>query len=426
MLHEVARELPEDACDAPGWLEMSYGLPAPNCLPPVSSRLYMNDSPTGPWIDGVINGGTIRFDGVPLSTAYYVTASAGALGDQFPITVDGDACPSLGNGASAVEAAQLCAPGRIQGTVNDVGCPVSVAVVGVNGSVSHTVQWDGPNWWAEVGAGQYAVAIASGGGACVEEYVVEVDANTDCPPLGGMPSTQDATANAQGRISGTVPQSGCTVTVSVTPQPGGQALTVTWESATSWYAEAPAGHYNVVLSAGAGNCVEEHAVHVGGVQSCVATAQLELVVAQTIAGLPNGSVTYSLSNESGESYWMSFTDHATQEVSTSGGTTGVTINLYAGEYSVALHGTSGCVTALSDVIVPCMSPVIQYPDVDGDGYGDPNSGVPLCRVLDGHVLNSGDCNDNDSTRHNGVLARKDADGDGYGIGPIELKCPPLT
>ena len=423
ILDEGGRSLPENPCDPPGWLEMTYGLPSPNCLPPVISRLYINDSPTGAWIDGVVNGGTIRFEGLPLAPSYFVTASAGALGDQYAISVDGAACPSLGSVPSTVPS-QPCSPGRIQGSVNDVGCPVVVAVVAVNGSVPATVQWDGNNWWAEGGAGQYAVAIGSGSGACVEEHLVEVTEN--CPSLGGTPSTQSGTTDSPGRISGIVPELGCSVTVTVAPQSGGQALAVTWVSSTSWYADAPVGQYNVLFSSG--GCSEAHVVQVDGLQECTASAQLELVVAQTTAGQPNGSVTYSLSNVAGEGYWMSFTDLATQEVSTSGGTTGITISLYAGEYSVALHGTSGCVTPLNVVIVPCMSPIMQYRDQDGDGDGDPTTGVPLCRALDGYILDLDprDCNDNDPSMLDGVLARMDADMDGYGTGPSQLQCVPFS
>jgi hypothetical protein len=44
-----------------------------------------------------------------------------------------------------------------------------------------------------------------------------------------------------------------------------------------------------------------------------------------------------------------------------------------------------------------------YADVDGDGYGNPNSSVLACEAPGGYVNNSADCNDNNASVHPGAI-----------------------
>ncbi len=74
--------------------------------------------------------------------------------------------------------------------------------------------------------------------------------------------------------------------------------------------------------------------------------------------------------------------------------------------------------------------VVSYPDQDGDGYGDSSAPVSGCRVPEGHVELSGDCDDSDAAVNPGAVEvtcngidencvpgddNPDADGDGYDV-----------
>lgn len=167
-------QLPTGPCAGSGVLDVAYSLPTPNCLPAPTARLYLGDSPTGDHITGVLTGGVFRFQGVPAMNNYYVTAGAGPLTAELPIAQELAPCPSLG-GTPQTQDATSQTPGRISGTVPQIGCNVAVAVVSVATGQSVTVVEQGTNWYAVVPAGQYAVAIGAGtDAACLEEYVVEV------------------------------------------------------------------------------------------------------------------------------------------------------------------------------------------------------------------------------------------------------------
>ena len=53
------------------------------------------------------------------------------------------------------------------------------------------------------------------------------------------------------------------------------------------------------------------------------------------------------------------------------------------------------------------APSVYFPDVDGDGYGDPTSPVVSESPPPGYVTNGGDCNDADSTVKPGAPERDD-------------------
>lgn len=59
--------------------------------------------------------------------------------------------------------------------------------------------------------------------------------------------------------------------------------------------------------------------------------------------------------------------------------------------------------------------VLQYADIDGDGFGDPNSSITACPAP-GYVLNNADCNDADPLITGPTQWWQDADGDGWGAG----------
>ncbi|MBL7951879.1 MAG: T9SS type A sorting domain-containing protein [Flavobacteriales bacterium] len=196
--------LPDDPCDGTGALTVAYSLPVPNCLPPVSARLYLGNAPTGDWITAVVSGGSLLFADVPLAESYFVVANAGPLGEMLAIPHAVDPCPALG-GAPATTNAAPDAPGSISGVVPQLGCPVAVAVVAVQGGASLSVVWDDDtHWHASAPAGQYAVAIGTSGGACVEEHVVEVgDQLPSCgmfASIGGSAQTVFGQADGQATL----------------------------------------------------------------------------------------------------------------------------------------------------------------------------------------------------------------------------------
>ena len=55
-----------------------------------------------------------------------------------------------------------------------------------------------------------------------------------------------------------------------------------------------------------------------------------------------------------------------------------------------------------------------YADADDDGYGDPNSSKAACSEPAGHVTDSTDCDDSDSSVNPDTVWHADADNDGYG------------
>lgn len=168
--------LPTGPCATSSTLEVSYSVPTPNCLPLPTARLYLAEGATGEPIMGTLTGNVFRFTGVPAASNYFVQASAGPLGASLPITPDEDPCPSLG-GEPDTQDATSQTPGRISGTVPEIGCNIVVVVVSVATGQPVTVVEQGTSWYAEVPAGQYVVGIGAGAElSCEEEYVVEVGA----------------------------------------------------------------------------------------------------------------------------------------------------------------------------------------------------------------------------------------------------------
>ncbi len=56
---------------------------------------------------------------------------------------------------------------------------------------------------------------------------------------------------------------------------------------------------------------------------------------------------------------------------------------------------------------------IYYLDADGDGYGDSEESIQACSLIDGHVEDDTDCDDQDADEHPGQTWYKDEDSDGY-------------
>jgi hypothetical protein len=50
----------------------------------------------------------------------------------------------------------------------------------------------------------------------------------------------------------------------------------------------------------------------------------------------------------------------------------------------------------------CASPATYHPDLDGDGYGDVNTGVTACFQPQGYLVDGSDCNDRDNAVHPGA------------------------
>ncbi|HEY2721544.1 MAG TPA: putative metal-binding motif-containing protein, partial [Chitinophagaceae bacterium] len=67
---------------------------------------------------------------------------------------------------------------------------------------------------------------------------------------------------------------------------------------------------------------------------------------------------------------------------------------------------------------------VVYADLDGDGYGDPNSPA-LCTEFGcpiGYVTNNYDCDDNNKAVNPNIVWYKDADNDGYTDGTTKVQC----
>ena len=61
-----------------------------------------------------------------------------------------------------------------------------------------------------------------------------------------------------------------------------------------------------------------------------------------------------------------------------------------------VHALSVSASALPDHLRHGdFSPSNFYADADGDGFGDPATGVPACTAPEGYVDNGGDCDDTD-------------------------------
>jgi len=63
-----------------------------------------------------------------------------------------------------------------------------------------------------------------------------------------------------------------------------------------------------------------------------------------------------------------------------------------------------------------------YEDVDGDGFGDPNSFTMDCSPPTGYVSNDDDCDDNDPLEFPGQTWYADLDDDGYSSGATQVSC----
>jgi len=71
-------------------------------------------------------------------------------------------------------------------------------------------------------------------------------------------------------------------------------------------------------------------------------------------------------------------------------------------------------TSSSNVSYTIPSVPIWYADIDGDGFGDPNSSVTQCNQPTNYVSNSDDCNDTNASVNPLMKWYADVDGDGFG------------
>jgi len=89
------------------------------------------------------------------------------------------------------------------------------------------------------------------------------------------------------------------------------------------------------------------------------------------------------------------------------------------------NSVSTTVTMTADATVTANFCLLHtwYPDVDGDGFGDPaGTTVEQCTQPDGYVEDSTDCNDTDALEHPDQTWFKDEDGDGYSDGTNCVAC----
>lgn len=49
------------------------------------------------------------------------------------------------------------------------------------------------------------------------------------------------------------------------------------------------------------------------------------------------------------------------------------------------------------------APIVLYPDLDGDTFGDPDAAISACFAPDGYVLDAGDCDDGDASVYPGAV-----------------------
>ncbi|MFT4626422.1 MAG: hypothetical protein ACI8PZ_005099 [Myxococcota bacterium] len=80
-----------------------------------------------------------------------------------------------------------------------------------------------------------------------------------------------------------------------------------------------------------------------------------------------------------------------------------------------------------DPALDLASRPVWYPDVDGDGLGDPDRPEVACEVGPGWVLDGSDCDDGDHANGGPRVWRPDGDGDGFGagVGSDERCVPPM-
>ena len=67
---------------------------------------------------------------------------------------------------------------------------------------------------------------------------------------------------------------------------------------------------------------------------------------------------------------------------------------------------NNCIEGIDEVVANLdtdINGVIQYLDLDGDGFGDPLQGVQACSVLEGYVENSEDCDDSNAAVFLGAI-----------------------
>ncbi len=63
-----------------------------------------------------------------------------------------------------------------------------------------------------------------------------------------------------------------------------------------------------------------------------------------------------------------------------------------------------------------------YADSDGDGFGDPSTGVHQCDAPAGDVTDNTDCDDSDASVHLQMQGYADQDGDGFTTGGVQTLC----
>lgn len=79
----------------------------------------------------------------------------------------------------------------------------------------------------------------------------------------------------------------------------------------------------------------------------------------------------------------------------------------------------------ADPSIDLATTFAAWPDLDGDGYGDPDAPIDVCALVDGVVTNDFDCNDGDPLLGADLWVEDlDADGVGAGVPAAGLQCTP--
>lgn len=91
-----------------------------------------------------------------------------------------------------------------------------------------------------------------------------------------------------------------------------------------------------------------------------------------------------------------------------------------GTATLVFTATNNCGTVTRTFTCTSKEKELLFYDADGDGHGDPESGLLLCNNSGGYVTLGDDCNDNDPAVYTEKWWFKDSDGDGYGNPAISV------